>query len=139
VHGALDRQRGGLDELRPVVDLVELVEPPHASGVGDRDERVELPEVLDGERDSLLVGEAPEDVGGDRASEVGVELGEAPVDHRGSGVYAGRERGEPELAGLAIGQTTRARALEQRIEIRCGSRGGSVQAAGTSNRAQAEA
>ena len=48
VHGALDRERRRLDQLRPVVDLVELVETLHAVRIGDGDERVELPEVLDG-------------------------------------------------------------------------------------------
>ena len=81
VHRALDRERRGLDQLRPVVDLVELVEAVHAARVGDRDERVELPEVLDRQRDPLLVREAPEDVGRDRAAEVRVELRETFVDH----------------------------------------------------------
>src|SRR5881394_1279687 len=44
-----------------------------AAWVADGDEAVELPEVLDRERDALLVREAPEDVGGDRAAEVGVQ------------------------------------------------------------------
>ncbi|MDX6540223.1 MAG: hypothetical protein QOI71_1833, partial [Gaiellales bacterium] len=38
---------------------------------------VELPEVFDRQRDSLLVRKAPEDVGGNRAAEMGVQLGEA--------------------------------------------------------------
>ena len=86
VHRALDRDRRRLDDLRPVVDLVELVEPLHPVRVGHRDERVELPVVLHRERDPLLVGDRPEDVGGDRASEMGVQLGEpfAREDHRGS-------------------------------------------------------
>ena len=86
VDGALDGERRRLDQLRPVVDLVELVEPLHAVRVGDGDERVELPEVLHRERDPLLVRDGPEDVRGDRAAEVGVELGEpfALEDHRAS-------------------------------------------------------
>ena len=86
VHGALDGERRRLDELRPVVDLVELVEPLHAVRIGDGDERVELPEVLHRQRDALLVGDRPEDVRGDRAAEVGVQLGEpfALEDHRAS-------------------------------------------------------
>ena len=85
VHRALDRERGGLDELGPVVDLVQLVEALDAARVGDGDERVELPEVLDRERDPLLVREAPEDLGRDRASEMRVELGEAPSPSSVSG------------------------------------------------------
>ena len=61
---------------------VERVEVLDAARVGDGDERVELPEVLDRERDPLLVRERPEDVGGDGAAEVGVQLGEAVVEHR---------------------------------------------------------
>ena len=83
VHRPLDREWGGLDQLRPVVDRVERVEVLDAARVGDGDEPVELPVVLHRQRDPLLVREAPEDVGGDRAAEVGVELGEAFVggDH----------------------------------------------------------
>src|SRR5207248_6991300 len=81
VHRALDGDRARLDQLCPVVDRVERVEVRDAARVGDRDESMELPEVLDGERDALLVGEAPEDLGGDRAAQVRVELGEA--FHRG--------------------------------------------------------
>ena len=77
VHRALDRDRARLDQLGPVVDLVECVEVRDATRVGDGDEPVELPVVLDRQRDALLVGEAPEDVRGNRAAEVGVELGEA--------------------------------------------------------------
>ena len=43
VHGALDRERGGLDQLRPVVDRVERVEILDAARVGDRDERGRTP------------------------------------------------------------------------------------------------
>ena len=64
-----------------MVDLVERVERVDAPRVGDRDQAVELPEVLDRKRDPLLVGEAPEDVGGDRRAEVGVQLGEAVLEH----------------------------------------------------------
>ena len=77
VHRALDRERARLDELGPVVDRVERVQVLDALRVGDGDELVELPEVLDRERDPLLVGEAPEDVGGNGAAQVGVQLGEA--------------------------------------------------------------
>ena len=56
---------------------VERVEVGHAARVGDGDERVELPVVPGGQRDPLLVRQAPEDVRGDRAAQVGVQLGEA--------------------------------------------------------------
>src|SRR5580765_213131 len=81
VHRALDRERARLDQLGPVVDLVEGVERVDAARVGDRDEPVELPVVLDRERDALLVGEAPHDLGGNRRAEVRVELGEALLEH----------------------------------------------------------
>ena len=77
VHRHLDRGRARLDQLRPVVDRVERVEIGHAARVGHGHEPVEVPVVLDRKRDALLVGERPEDVGGDRAAEVGVQLGEA--------------------------------------------------------------
>src|SRR5205823_1454090 len=77
VHRALDGNRARLDQLGPVIDLVESVERVDAPWVGDRDEAVELPVVLDREGDSLLVGEAPEDLGGNRGAEVRVQLGEA--------------------------------------------------------------
>ena len=64
-----------------MVDPVECVEPGHPVRVGHGHERVELPVVLHRERDPLLVREAPEDVGGDGASEMGMELGETFV-HR---------------------------------------------------------
>jgi hypothetical protein len=67
-----------------VVDLVQRVQVFHAARVGHGHERVELPVVLDGQRDPLLVRERPEDVGGDRAAEMGVQLGETPFDHRAS-------------------------------------------------------
>ena len=86
VHRALDGERGGLDQLRPVVDPVELVEVRHPARVVNGDERVELPEVLHRKRDALLVGEAPEDVGGDRASEMGVQLREPLAVHDALGV-----------------------------------------------------
>jgi len=59
-----------------VVDLVELGEAFDAARV-DGDEPLEVPVVLDGERDPLLVRERPEDGGIDRAAEVRVKLGEA--------------------------------------------------------------
>ena len=77
VHRDLDSGRARLDQLRPVVDRVERVEVGHAARVGHGHEPVEVPEVLDRKRDALPVGERPEDVGGDRAAEVGVQLGEA--------------------------------------------------------------
>ena len=77
VDRPLDRERGGLDQLGPVVDRVERVEVVDPAGVGDGNERVELPVVLDRQGDPLLVRETPEDLRGDRAAEVGVELGEA--------------------------------------------------------------
>ena len=100
VHGALDRQRRRLDQLRPVVDPVERVEVRHAARVADRDEPVELPVVLDGECDPLLVREAPEDVRRDRAAQVRVELGEALVEHGPSL----RSRVKPEQIALQTAQ-----------------------------------
>ena len=76
MHRALDGGRARLDQLRPVVDLVERVEVRDAARVGDGDEAVELPVVLHRQRDALLVREAPEDVGGNRAAEVRMQLGE---------------------------------------------------------------
>ena len=58
VHRALDRERARLDQLRPVVDRVERVQVGDAARVGDGDEPVELPVVLDRERDALLVRDA---------------------------------------------------------------------------------
>jgi hypothetical protein len=86
VHRALDGDWARLDQLRPVVDLIERVEIRDAAGVRDRYEPIELPVVLYRERDALLVGEAPEDVGGNRAAEVRVQLGETL--HGGSLVSA---------------------------------------------------
>ena len=121
VHRPLDRERRGLDQLRPVVDPVERVEVLDAARVGDGDERVELPVVLDRQRDPLLVRERPEDVGGDRAAEMGVQLGEALVEHRAeltqvTVCYLGRRRGRRTPAA------------------RGGSRGRSCAAAGTRGR-----
>jgi hypothetical protein len=81
VHAALDGERGGLDQLCPVIDRVERVEVRDAARVADGDEAVELPVILHGKRDSLLVREAPEDVGGDRAAEMRVQLGESALEH----------------------------------------------------------
>jgi hypothetical protein len=64
-----------------VVDPVERVEAVDAARIGDRDEAVELPVVLDRQRDSLLVREAPEDVRSDRGAEVSVQLGEPVLEH----------------------------------------------------------
>jgi hypothetical protein len=73
VHRALDRERARLDDLRPLVDRVELGEPLDAARV-DRHETDEVPVVLDGKGDALLVGERPHDRRVDRATEVRVEL-----------------------------------------------------------------
>jgi hypothetical protein len=56
VHRYLDSGRARLDQLRPVVDRVERVEIGNAARVGDGHEAVEVPVVLDGERDALPVG-----------------------------------------------------------------------------------
>ena len=102
VDRSLDRERGRLDQLGPVVDRVERIEVLDPARVGDRDERLELPVVLHRECDSLFVRKAPEDVGCDRAAEVGVELGEALSggDHRL--------------------HSTRLRALARRVDRRAG-------------------
>ena len=92
MHRALDGERGGLDQLRPVVDPVEHVEVGDAARVGDGDERVELPVVLDRERDPLLVRQRPEDLGRDGAAEVGVELGETLVEHRAECIHRTNRR-----------------------------------------------
>jgi hypothetical protein len=81
VHAALDRERGGLEQLGPVVDRIERDEVGDAARDADGDEAVELPLVLLRQRDPLLVREAPEDLGGDRRAEVGVQLGEAFLEH----------------------------------------------------------
>jgi hypothetical protein len=57
------------------------VEILDALRVGDRHEPVELPEVLDGERDPLLVRQRPEDLGRNGPAEVGVELGQTLGEH----------------------------------------------------------
>jgi hypothetical protein len=75
VHRALDRERARLDQLRPVVDRVQSVQIRHPARVADRDEAVELPVVLHGQVDALLVREAPHDLRGDGAAEMGVQLG----------------------------------------------------------------
>jgi hypothetical protein len=77
VHRPLDGDGARLDQLRPVVDLVERVEIGDAPRIGDRHEPVELPVVLDRQRDPLLVRQAPQDVRGHRAAEVRMQLGEA--------------------------------------------------------------
>src|SRR5207237_10340982 len=46
VHGALDGDRARLDQLGPVVDLVERVETRDASGMRNGHEPIEPPEVL---------------------------------------------------------------------------------------------
>jgi hypothetical protein len=107
VHRALDGDRRGLDELRPVVDAVELVEALHAPRIGHRDQRVERPVVLHGERDALLVGEAPEDVGRDGAAEVRVELRQAFAleRHRASVRGRGRRVSSVNVNRLAVSAT----------------------------------
>src|SRR5258705_3502320 len=77
VHRPLDGDRARLNQLRPVVNLVERVEVRDTARIGDRDEAVELPEVLHPERDALLVREAPEDVRGNPPAGGGVQLGAA--------------------------------------------------------------
>ena len=99
VHRALDRERGGLDQLRPVVDRVERVEVLDAARIRDGDEPLELPVVLHRQGDPLLVGEAPEDVRGDRAAEVGVELGEALVGGDHPVTLRGAVGGDERLSG----------------------------------------
>ena len=81
MDGALDRDRARLDQLGPVVDLVESIEIRDAARVGHRHEALELPVVLDRQRDALLVREAPEDVGRNRGAEVRVKLGETILEH----------------------------------------------------------
>ena len=112
VHGALDRERGGLDQLRPVVDPVERVEVGDAARVGDRDERVELPVVLDRERDPLLVRERPEDLGRDGAAEVGVELSETLVEHRAECIHRTNRR-----VGATLGASAGERAWAEGVQI----------------------
>jgi hypothetical protein len=64
-----------------VADPVERVQIGNAARIRHRDEAVELPVVARRQIDALLVREAPHDVGGDRASEVRVKLGEAFLEH----------------------------------------------------------
>ena len=56
------------------------VEIGDTARVGDGHEPFELPVVTRGQRNSLFVREAPENVGGDRAAEMGVQFGEALFD-----------------------------------------------------------
>jgi hypothetical protein len=77
VDGALDGERARLDQLRPLVDPVERGQVGDFARVGDGDELDELPVVLHRQRDPLLVRQCPQDLGRDRAAEVGVQLGEA--------------------------------------------------------------
>ena len=81
MHTAFDRQRRALNELGEVVDPIERVEIRDAARIGHRDETVELLVVARRQMDPLLVREAPHDVRRDRATEVGVELGEAFLEH----------------------------------------------------------
>ena len=81
VHAPLDGERRALDQLGEVVDPVERVEVGNAARVGDRDHAVELPVVARRQVDPLLVREAPHDVRRHRAAEMGVQLGEASVEH----------------------------------------------------------
>src|SRR5215207_5757888 len=75
VDGALDSERARLDQLRPLVDLIELGEAFDPARV-DGDQVDELPVILDRKRDPLLVGERPHDCGIDRRSEMSVQLRE---------------------------------------------------------------
>jgi hypothetical protein len=63
-----------------VVDRVERVEVLDAARIGDGDEAVELPVVLDRQGDSLLVRKAPQDLGRNRPAEVSVQLGEPALE-----------------------------------------------------------
>ena len=81
MHAALDGERRALDQLREVVDPIERVEIGDAPRIGHRDKTVELLVVARRQVDPLLVREAPHDVRRDRATEVGVELGEAFLEH----------------------------------------------------------
>src|ERR671936_970520 len=101
MHRALDREWARLDQLRPVVDPVERLEAVDAAWIADRDEPVELPVVLDRQRDPLLVRKAPEDVGGHRAAEVRVQLGEA---FHGRSLELGPADDRPPTAGEARGE-----------------------------------
>ena len=112
VHRALDRERGGLDQLRPVVDPVERIEVGDAARVGDRDERVELPVVLHRQRDALLVRERPEDLGRDGAAEVGVELSEALVEHPPECIHRTNRR-----VGATLGASAGERASAEGVQI----------------------
>jgi hypothetical protein len=70
-------ERARLDQFRPFVDPVKRGQVGDFARVGDGDELDELPVVLDRQRDPLLVRQRPQDLAGDRAAEVGVQLGEA--------------------------------------------------------------
>src|SRR5829696_4795458 len=75
VHGALDRERRALDQLRPMEQLEVAVERLGALR-RDGDEVPELPVVLGRELDALCVGNPPHDRRGYGRTEVAVELGE---------------------------------------------------------------
>jgi hypothetical protein len=64
VDREFDGERARLDELGPAVDAVELRKPVHSARV-DGDELDEVPVLLDGQRDPLLVRERPHDGGVD--------------------------------------------------------------------------
>ena len=117
VHRALDRERARLDQLRPVVDRVERVEVGHAARVGDRDEPVEVPVVLDRQRDPLLVRERPEDVGGDRAAEVGVQLGETSI-RTTLRVYSARSTGSASWLSTQSRRRASTASRDQRLVAR---------------------
>ena len=89
MHGALHCQRARLDQLRPLVDLVERRQVGDSARVGHGDERVELPVVLDRKRNALLVRERPHDLRRDRAAEVGVELRKAVRSRHRASLAAG--------------------------------------------------
>ena len=69
----------GLDWISSVhlVDRVELGQPVDSARIGDRNEPLEVPVVLDRQGDPLLVRERPHHRWMDRPAEVGVELGQA--------------------------------------------------------------
>ena len=70
VDRTLDRERARLDQLRPLVDAVELRQALDAARV-DGDELGEVPLVLHLQRHALLVGERRHDGRVDRAAQVG--------------------------------------------------------------------
>ena len=72
VDRALDGQRAGLDELRPMKQLQVAIEALGA--LRDRDHVPEFPVVLGRELDPLGVGDSPHDRRGHRAAQMAVQL-----------------------------------------------------------------